>query len=83
MAALRTDYQDDVYEGSRKYTMVNNQDGTVSFVDVTEYSVVGDNYGASEINAQNDIINKKGTVVSDTNIPIAQRITGNTYFFYS
>lgn len=80
---LRTDYQDDVFEGRRKYTMVNNQDGTVSLIDATEYSVEGDNYGASEINEQNDIINKKGTVVSNVDIDVADRIEGNTYFFYS
>ena len=80
---LRTDYQDDVFEGRRKYTMVNNQDGTVSLIDATVYSVEGDNYGASEINEQNDVINKKGTVVSNVDIDVADRIDGNTYFFYS
>lgn len=83
MSTLRTDYQDDVFEGSRKYTMVTNTDGTVSFVDVTEYTQVGSTYGAAEINAQNDTINKKGVVVSDTDIDIGDRISGNMYFFYS
>lgn len=83
MSTLRTDYQDDVFEGSRKYTMVTNTDGTVSFVDATEYSQVGSTYGAAEINEQNDTINKKGVVVSNTDIDIEDRITGNMYFFYS
>ncbi len=83
MAALRTDYKDDVFEGNRKYTMISNSDGTVSFVDATVYSQVGDNYGSNDINAQNQAINEKGIVVSNTNIPVADRITGNQYFFYS
>lgn len=83
MAALRTDYKDDVFEGNRKYTMISNSDGTVSFVDATVYSQVGDNYGSNDINAQNQAINEKGIVVSNTNIPVEDRITGNQYFFYS
>ena len=83
MSALRTDYQDDVFEGSRKYTMVNNSDGTVSFVDQTNYLQVGDSYGASEINEQNAAINEKGVVVSDTDIPVIDRKAGNLYFFYT
>ena len=83
MSALRTDYQDDVFSGSRKYTMVTNPDSTVSFVDETDYIQVGDTYGAAEINAQNAAINEKGVVVSDTIIPTEDRLTGNLYFFYS
>ena len=83
MAALKTDYKDDVFSGNRKYTMVNNPDGTVSFVDVTDYVQVGDSYGASEINEQNDVINKKGVVVSNEDIEVADRTAGNMYFFYS
>jgi len=80
---LKTDYKDDVFSGNRKYQMVQNGDSTVSFVDVTEYVQVGDNYGASDINAQNTALNEKGISVSNTDIPVADRITGNLYFFYS
>lgn len=80
---LRTDYQDDVFSGSRKYTIVQNGDGTVSFVDQTQYTQVGDSYGAAEINEQNEVINEKGVVTSNTDIPVADRVTGNLYFFYS
>lgn len=83
MAALKTNYKDDVFTGKRKYTMTNNGDGTVSFTDVTQYSQIGDNYGASDINMQNQAINQKGTVVSNTIIPVSRRIEGNSYFFYS
>lgn len=83
MSALRTDYQDDVFEGSRKYVMVTNADGTVSFTDSTNYSQVGSTYGAAEINAQNEAINKKGVVVSATDIDAADRLEGNLYFIHS
>lgn len=83
MSTLRTDYKDDVFSGNRKYTMVTNQDGTVSFVDQTDYTQVGDYYGAAQINEQNQTINEKGIVVSSTDIPVEDRMTGNQYFFYS
>ena len=57
MATLKTNYKDDVFSGKRKYTQINNGDGTISFNDVTTYTQVGDSYGASEINEQNDTIN--------------------------
>lgn len=66
---LSTDFKDDILadtSGSRKYQMVNNEDGTVSFIDVTEYAQVGSTFGAKEVNeirkAINDLIaeiNKK------------------------
>ena len=83
MAALKTNYKDDVFSGKRKYTMTNNSDGTVSFTDVTVYSQKGDSYGSNDINLQNQTINQKGIVVSNTSIPVSSRMTGNQYFFYS
>ena len=54
MAQLRTDYKDEILDVSvntqRKYRMINNDDGTVSFVDVTVYSQNGDVFGAAELN---------------------------------
>ena len=51
---LKTDYKDDVLDTSkntqRKYQMIQNEDGTVSFVDVTEYSQTGDSFGAKDVN---------------------------------
>lgn len=82
---LPTNYKDDVFSGQRKYRMINNADGTISLEDVTEYSQVGNTYGAAEINAQNEAINNFQTaiVVSDTVIPVAERSAGKLYFFYS
>lgn len=57
---LKTDYKDDVLDTSkntqRKYQIIQNNDGTVSFVDVTEYSQVGDSFGGTDINATNKAV---------------------------
>ena len=62
MANLKTDYKDDVLDTSvnekRKYRLIQNDDGTVSFEDVTEYLQEGDSYGAVAINEQNTKINE-------------------------
>lgn len=83
MSALRTDYQDDIFDGNRKYRIINNSDGTISLTDATQYVQVGDVYGAAEINELNETVNNKGIVVSNTDIDPADRTTGNMYFFYS
>lgn len=58
--ALKTDYKDDIPKTeNRRYQMINNSDGTVSFVDVTEYTQVGDTFGAGDINATNESVNGK------------------------
>lgn len=62
MADLKTNYKDDVLNTEvnerRKYQMIQNDDGTVSFVDVTDYSQVGDSFGAVDINATNEKCNE-------------------------
>ena len=55
--ALKTDYKNDIFDGSRKYMMTENTDGSVSFEDVTEYTQQGDNFGASDINTTNQAVN--------------------------
>lgn len=59
--ALRTDYKDDILDISknekRKYNMITNSDGTVSFEDVTVYSQVGDTFGAADVNKITDALN--------------------------
>jgi len=85
MADLKTDYKDDVLDTTqntkRKYQMIDNGDGTVSFEDVTEYLQQGDNFGADDINDTNEevnIINDKLTIQSYTpttsNLNLAQSI---------
>lgn len=61
MADLKTNYVDDVLDTTknqlRKYNQIKNDDGTVSFVDVTEYTQVGTSFGAKDINDTNAAIN--------------------------
>ena len=57
MATLPTNYQDAVWTGSRKYTMEQNADDTVSFSDATEYTVEGSFFGAGDINRTNTQVN--------------------------
>lgn len=56
--ALKTDYKSAEYTGMRKYRQVTNDDGTVSFIDVTDYAVVGSEFGGEDINATNTEVNK-------------------------
>ena len=61
MADLKTNYKDDVLDTSknekRKYRMIQNEDGTVSFEDVTEYTQIGDTFGAADMNKTNEEVN--------------------------
>lgn len=80
MADLRTDYKDDVLDTSvntqRKYQMTTNEDGTVSFTDVTEYSQVGDTFGAADVNATNEAVNSKAEA---SHTHTFSQITGLTF----
>lgn len=62
MSDLKTTYKDDLLDTSvnekRKYNMIQNSDGTVSFEDVTTYSQIGDSFGAADINATNKKVNE-------------------------
>lgn len=61
MSDLSTDFKDDILNTDintrRKYQMINNEDGTVSFVDVTSYSQNGSPFGAKEVNETRSSIN--------------------------
>ena len=60
--ALRTDYKDDILPAEgRKYSLTSNPDGTTSIADVTQYTQVGDDYGAADINLLNAIVNTLNT----------------------
>lgn len=83
MADLRTDYKDDVLNINtnerRKYRMINNADGTVSFEDVTDYVQNGDSFGSTDVNAITERVNRSLTsadVVDNlestaTNLPLS------------
>lgn len=69
---LPVDFQDDIMNssmgGNRRYKMINNSDGTVSFEDATTYDQVGSNFGAGQMNATNTAVNEaadKNKVIQD------------------
>lgn len=63
MADLPTNFKDDILDTSvntrRRYRVYENTDGTIELEDVTEYSQVGDEFGAGQINATNREVNKR------------------------
>lgn len=87
MAELRTDYVDDVLDTSkntiRKYKQIQNSDGTVSFVDVTEYLTVGTKFGAKDINditkANNDLNKSLSGKVNSFSDGTYAAVTGLAY----
>ena len=70
MADLKTNYVDDVLDTTknqlRKYQQIQNDDGTVSFVDVTKYTQVGTSFGAKDINDTNAAINDVNGKLANT-----------------
>ena len=59
---MKTDYKNDILaesmNGLRRYEMINNDDGTVSFRDVSEYTQTGDGVTAGAMNEIGEAINK-------------------------
>ena len=59
--SLRTNYSDDVLDTGvntkRKYSITQNEDNTISLTDETAYTSEGDYFGASDINATNEVVN--------------------------
>lgn len=72
MADLKTTYKDDLLDTSvnekRKYNMIQNADGTVSFEDVTTYLQIGDSFGAADINSTNEKVNEVNSNLADGQI---------------
>lgn len=55
---LKTDYTDAVYSGLKKYMMITNEDGTVSFQDVTNYTNKENSFfSANDANQMNSTLN--------------------------
>ncbi len=63
--ALKTDFVDALFE-QKKIRLNENEDGTVTPVDETEYTRQGDKFGAKEINAANREINRLSNEVEIT-----------------
>ena len=57
MSMLREDYKNDMFAGMRKYSVIQNSDGTISLNDVTQYTQIGDIFNADDVNATNKAVN--------------------------
>lgn len=55
--ALKTNYKADVFEGNRKYQIIQDGEGKSEIQDVTVYSQEGDVFGPKDINATNRAVN--------------------------
>lgn len=64
--SLKTDYKDDIFEGSRIWRIATNGDGTCTITDVTTYTQEGDKFGQNDINATNRAVNALNHVVPVT-----------------
>jgi hypothetical protein len=77
MADLKTNYVDDKLNAStnqlRKYQLIKNDDGTVSLVDVTDYTATGTSFGANDINATNKEVNKNTSDIVALNLKLNQK----------
>lgn len=63
---LKTDYEDAMFDGQRRYRLIPNEDGTYSLPDETTYTQKGDRFGANDINATNKAINQTNHVTEVT-----------------
>lgn len=77
--ALKTDYTDAAWTGNRKYNMIENSDGTVSFEDVTEYTSKENSFfGASDANAMNTAVNTATTNIASLQLDKLDKSTITT-----
>ena len=85
MSALPTNYVDAVLDATantrRKYNLIENGDGTVSLEEVTTYTRVGSNFGASDINNTNSKVNTLESGLNTANENITN--LGNNLADYS
>lgn len=87
MADLRTNYKDDILstaeQGTRKFNIVDANGNVlyegVHLEDVSNYLQVGDEYGADEINEQNEAINQLNSDLGDIgSVVFSKTVTGKT-----
>ena len=64
--ALKEDYKDAMFDGQRRYRLIQNEDGTYSLPDETNYTQEGDKFGANDLNAITRRINCMNEPISIT-----------------
>lgn len=80
---LPTNFVDDILSpsmgGKRRFNLIQNDDGTYSFEDVTDYTQTGSDFGAGQINATNQAVNEscdKADVIDDLDDIVANQANG-------
>ena len=80
---LPVNFKDDILAssmgGKRRYNLIQNDDGTYSLEDVTEYTQTGSDFGAGQINATNQAVNEscdKANVIETMDDIVANRVSG-------
>lgn len=72
--SLKENYKNDIFEGRRKYSLIQNSDGTISLDDATQYIQVGDVFSDEDINATNKAVNALKTGNQEFEQAITQRV---------
>lgn len=80
---LPTNFVDDILApsmgGKRRFNLIQNDDGTYSLEDATEYTQTGSEFGAGQINATNQAVNEscdKADVIDDLEDVVANQANG-------
>lgn len=80
---LPVNFKDDILAssmgGKRRYNLIQNDDGTYSLEDVTEYTQTGSDFGSGQINATNQAVNEscdKADVIDDLEDVVANQANG-------
>lgn len=87
MAELSLDFKNEIINEiineKRRYVMTENEDGTVSFTDVTSYSQTGTKYGAEEVIEEREAINQNTNVIGGDAYDSSKSYTADDYFIYN
>lgn len=80
---LPVNFKDDILAssmgGKRRFNLIQNDDGTYSLEDVTEYTQTGSDFGAGQINATNQAVNEscdKANVIETMDDIVSNRASG-------
>lgn len=87
MAELSLDFQNEIINETinekRRYVMTENEDGTVSFTDVTSYSQAGTKYGAEEVIEEREAINQNTNIIGGDAYDSSKSYAAGDYFIYN
>ena len=80
---LPVNFKDDILAssmgGKRRYNLIQNDDGTYSLEDVTDYTQTGSDFGAGQINATNQAVNEscdKANVIETMDDIVSNQASG-------